>query len=179
MNIEPLWELYRKLTREAFEHQKKYDREKKEGSEYASLTYIEMDEIRARSTGVMQSIVALADDKKEAWRRGFEIWQEENELAPEGKFGCWMPTEKKTFPERAGHYLVSAKHKYGKTFVFEAHICCNRNKDMLYKWYTCDEWYSAEKNEVSDDFTITAWMPMPEPYCGGDDEGEIDEQNED
>ena len=169
MNIEPLWELYRKLTREAHEHQKKYDREKKEGLEYASLTYIEMDAIRARSAGVMQSIEALAEDKQEVWRRGFEIWQEENELAPEGKFGCWMPTEKKKQPDSAGFpCLVTAVNPYGQKMVFEAFTGYG---EPLNQWYTLNKTHSGEGEKVADCLKITAWMPMPEPYeKGGKDE---------
>lgn len=176
MDIECLWELYRETTRKAFELEKEYKRQKKEEKPYSGLTYIELNDVRSRAAGITRCIEALAPDKHEVWRREFEIWQEENELPPEGEFGLWTPAKKKKQPDGAGFpCLVSAVNIFGQKTVFEAFT--GYGEKPFNQWCTLDKTKGGEGEKVHECWKITAWMPLPPPY-DGDEESEEEDNGE-
>lgn len=60
----------------------------------------------------------------------------------------WIPCSK-WLPEENGHYLITAKYGTG-----------------LY--VTCDDYYVYGWDDWGED--VIAWMPLPEPYKGEDDD---------
>lgn len=68
---------------------------------------------------------------------------------------------KDRLPDVAGYKcLVVAINKFGQKSVFTAFTGYGD-----FKWYTTDVIYmnKANRNTVSDAWTITHWMPLPEP----------------
>lgn len=162
MEIDKLWELYRASIRRAYELDKKYKVEKEQEKDYSYFTFLELNDERGKMNGIMRCIEALSDDKHEIWRRGFEIYKEENEFPSEGEFGCWMPCKKKIQPDAAGFpALVTAVNKLGQSVVFEAFTGYGEPGNP---WYTLDRTKGDEKQKMLDCWTVTAWMPLPEPY---------------
>lgn len=175
MDIEPLWALYRDLTRQAYEAEKKYKSEEAAEKPCSTLTYIELNDLRARAAGVMRSIEALSEDRQAAWKRGFEIWKEENGLAPEGEFGCWMPVKKKPYPDATEvRCLVTAVNKLGRKEIF---VAFRSRKTSADPWRSTDLVCSNKYGRINDGWTITAWMLLPDPYTG--DSAESDTHEED
>ena len=70
----------------------------------------------------------------------------------EPKQGEWIPCSKR-LPEKAGHYLCSFK---------KANRIDNIYIDLAY--WTGGRWYGYLANEIN------AWMPLPAPWEGADDE---------
>lgn len=68
---------------------------------------------------------------------------------------------KDRLPDAAGYKcLVMAINKFGQKSVFTAHTGYGD-----FEWYTTDVIYmnKVNRNTVSDAWTITNWMPLPEP----------------
>lgn len=64
----------------------------------------------------------------------------------------WIPCSER-LPEKAGHYLCSFK---------KANRIDNIYVDLAY--WTGGRWYGYLANEIN------AWMPLPEPWKGADDD---------
>lgn len=67
----------------------------------------------------------------------------------------WIPVTER-LPEQEGQYLVCCNNKHHQFEVARFYI--NYDGD---RWFCCD-WNDPEK--------IIAWMPLPEPYKGGERE---------
>lgn len=69
----------------------------------------------------------------------------------------WIPVTER-LPEKEGFYLVTLEHKYGD----ETNIRFFKNYETNIRFFKCESgerYWSKWGNE-----TITAWMPLPEPY---------------
>ena len=69
----------------------------------------------------------------------------------------WIPCSER-LPSEQGQYLVTFPLSNGDPWVYVLSFC----KGKFYE--TDDEWGDAEYDDV------TAWMPLPEPWKGADDE---------
>lgn len=73
--------------------------------------------------------------------------QEQPTIEPEQKTGKWIPCSER-LPEEDGCYLVTTT---------------GTNNDIIdIAYYTTGLWHKASR--------IKAWMPLPEPYKGGEPE---------
>lgn len=75
---------------------------------------------------------------------------------------------KDRLPDAAGYKcLVAAINKFGQKSVFTAFTGYGD-----FEWYTTDVIYmnKANRSTVSEGWTITHWMPLPEPPKEGDSE---------
>ena len=73
---------------------------------------------------------------------------------------AWIPCSER-LPEEQGQYLVTFPLCNGDPWVYVLSFC----KGKFYE--TDDEWGDVEYDDV------TAWMPLPEPWKGADDEIEM------
>ena len=69
----------------------------------------------------------------------------------------WIPCEER-LPSEQGQYLVTFPLCNGDPWVYVLNFC----KGKFYE--TDDEWGDVEYDDV------TAWMPLPEPWKGAEDE---------
>lgn len=72
-------------------------------------------------------------------------------------------------PTENGQYMVTLEawgHHYIEVFHYGKPLMPNRFGENVC-WYRCDDEYG---DVVYDDNDILAWMPLPTPYKGGDDE---------
>ena len=69
----------------------------------------------------------------------------------------WIPCSER-LPSEQGHYLVTFPLCNGEPWVY----ILSFNKGKFYE--TDDEWGDVEYDDV------TAWMPLPKPWKGADDE---------
>ena len=72
----------------------------------------------------------------------------------------WIPCAER-LPSEQGQYLVTFPLSNGDPWVYVLSFC----KGKFYE--TDDEWGDVEYDDV------TAWMPLPEPWKGADDEIEM------
>jgi hypothetical protein len=68
--------------------------------------------------------------------------------------GEWIPCSER-LPEENGKYLVCWRGEWGVNICFAEYSKCGKY------------WYDA--SEGSEYRGVTAWMPLPEPYKGGDE----------
>ena len=101
--------------------------------------------------------------KREDAIRAIDLWFECNSMPKVGRgilHGIpsadrpqgWIPCSERQ-PEKAGHYLCSFK---------KAKYIDNIYVDLAY--WTGSRWYGYLANEIN------AWMPLPKPWKGADDE---------
>ena len=79
------------------------------------------------------------------------------EHAPTIEVPTWIPCSER-LPNEQGQYLVTFSLCNGEPWVY----ILSFNKGKFYE--TDDEWGDVEYGDV------TAWMPLPEPWKGADDE---------
>ena len=72
------------------------------------------------------------------------------------KMGKWIPCKKK-LPEKYGFYLVSLNNGTTDFCLWNA---------MEFGWESSGIFSKCDE--------VTAWMPLPEPYRGGEEDGTLD-----
>lgn len=127
------------------------------------LTNTELDKIIAcleelaayRATGYTPEQVQELHDKH--WDEFRQIAHYDNEQ----KQSRWIPCSER-MPESGLEVHVYAKTLKGLGYCFDAYYAASAGK-----WHTYTSWAKEEivgyRSDVSHDFIITHWMPLPEP----------------
>lgn len=105
--------------------------------------------------GKYEAITAISDLPSADLQRAFDEGYEKGKAdKPQG----WIPCSKR-LPSDSDYYLVSLRNALDETGI---HVI----------WFAYKDDYSgdSEWREITDDDTVLAWMPLPEPWKGADDE---------
>ena len=140
MNVDALWDMYRKAARKLHTLEQKYKAELEADKEYAALTYTEMNIQCGVLQGVHECLETVEPDKYATGKRCFEIWCEETNTpkVKGGKFGFWIPVEQE-LPQEWTYVLAT----------FDG-----GDVEMVYYYHDWPE--GCDK--------VIAWMPLPEGY---------------
>ena len=76
----------------------------------------------------------------------------------------WIPVSER-FPEEYGEYIVTVREKYSWDEEWDY-----KNDLAYYKGSYIGDWDTSIDWKEGQEVEITAWMPLPEPYKGGDAE---------
>ena len=104
-----------------------------------------------------------------------EILDEINALLKEQEAQGWVSVKDK-LPDAAGYKcLVAAINKFGQKSVFTAFTGYGD-----FEWYTTDVIYmnKANRNTVSEVWTITHWMPLPSTEGLNDMQSELPKEDD-
>jgi hypothetical protein len=91
-------------------------------------------------------------DEHQAWYKADDVYKALEAVPSADRPQEWIPCSEK-LPEKEGHYLCSFKKANRIDSIYV---------DLAY--WTGGRWYGYLANEIN------AWMPLPKPWKGADDE---------